>query len=114
MSKEANYQHQRYKPIEPLPQRGGFRPRPELLEIWDWWNNTREGVCALLGPFGGGKSMLADQFTTELRTADPAAHGSDDNLPPPIFVCSFEHRGCSAESCFEQLLRLDTRPRIRS
>ena len=43
-----------------------WQHRPQLDEVYDWWRGGGQGVCALVGMGGAGKTAIADRFLNEL------------------------------------------------
>ncbi len=39
-----------------------YQNRPEFDRLCDWWRDGGEGVCALVGIGGAGKTAVADRF----------------------------------------------------
>jgi len=70
--------------------------RPELTQLWEVWSTSPEGVHALYGTFGSGKSVLVRQFLELLQASDKTGL-------PRGWAFSFENEG-SEETCFQRLL----------
>ncbi len=70
-----------------------WQHRPQLDDLCDWWRTGGQGVCALIGMGGAGKTAIAERFLRLLPGAMPEAPDipKDDSLPPPhnLFVFSF-------------------------
>jgi len=62
-----------------------FQPRPELDQVVSWWKEQREGVCALIGLGGVGKTLIVNRFLQMLPQVTAAAPDSPprDSLPTP-------------------------------
>ena len=79
--------------VHPLLRARDYQNRPQFDELCDWWRGGGQGVCALLGIGGAGKTAVADRFLRVL----PGAMAADPNLPKDtalpapggLFVFSF-------------------------
>jgi len=61
-----------------------WQDRPEFGQLCDWWRSGREGVCALVGIGGAGKTAIADRFLRSLLGVLPADDVcKDETLEPP-------------------------------
>ena len=79
-----------------------YQDRKEMSEVRDWWRNHSSGVCALIGPPGSGKSILAGRLRDELIGVAETPGGS---LVPPDFIYGFQFQASqSVERCFAKLL----------
>ncbi len=70
-----------------------YQNRPQFDRLCDWWRSGRQGVCALVGIGGAGKTAVVDRFLRVLpgATADDPNLPKDKSLPAPggLFVFSF-------------------------
>jgi len=79
-----------------------WRDRPQLGQLCEWWRTGGQGVCALVGVAGAGKTAIADRFLQALL-ADPGTAKRAD-LPPAqrLLVFSF-HQERKADEFFVEL-----------
>ncbi len=63
--------------VHPLLRARDYQNRPEFDRLCDWWRDGGQGVCALVGIGGAGKTAVADRFLRVL----PGAMADDPNLP---------------------------------
>ena len=98
--------------VHPLLRARGWQHRPQLDQVCDWWRGrgvgfqpaekddrkleayaTGQGVCALIGIGGAGKTAIADRFLQLLPSVLPLDVNTPKNesLPTPnsVFVFSF-------------------------
>lgn len=79
--------------VHSLLRARGWQHRPQLDEVCDWWRAGGQGVCALVGIGGAGKTAIADRFLQVVPGVLPAAEQTpkDNSLPVPhsVFVFSF-------------------------
>ncbi|MCZ6653074.1 MAG: TIR domain-containing protein [Planctomycetota bacterium] len=79
--------------VHPLLRARDYQNRPEFDRLCDWWRGGGQGVCALVGIGGAGKTAVADRFLRVLpgAMADDPNLLKDDTLPSPaaLFVFSF-------------------------
>ncbi len=79
--------------VHPLLRARDYQNRPEFDRLCDWWRRGGQGVCALVGIGGAGKTAVADRFLRVLpgAMADDPNLPKDDTLPPPggLIVFSF-------------------------
>ena len=79
--------------VHPLLRARDYQNRPEFDRLCDWWRRGGQGVCALVGIGGAGKTAVADHFLRVLpgSMADDPNLPKDDTLPAPgaLFVFSF-------------------------
>ena len=79
--------------VHPLLRARDYQNRPEFDRLCDWWRGGGQGVCALVGIGGAGKTAVADRFLRVLpgAMADDPNLPKDNSLPAPgdLFVFSF-------------------------
>src|SRR4051794_26726146 len=70
-----------------------YQERPEAERLKDWWREGGQGVCALVGIGGAGKTAITERFLRWVPglTADDPKLPKDLSLPTPdrCFVFSF-------------------------
>ena len=70
-----------------------WQHRPQLDDVCDWWKSGGQGVCALIGIGGAGKTAIADRFLQIVPGVLPEAENTpkDNSLRTPnsVFVFSF-------------------------
>jgi tetratricopeptide (TPR) repeat protein len=59
-----------------------WQHRPQFDEVCNWWRGGGQGVCALVGMGGAGKTAIADRFLNELldnhRRPDPGRDNAQE------------------------------------
>ena len=79
--------------VHPLLRARDYQNRPEFDRLCDWWRRSGQGVCALVGIGGAGKTAVADRFLRVLpgAMADDPNLPKDDTLSEPggVFIFSF-------------------------
>lgn len=72
-----------------------WQDRPEFAQVCAWWRGGGNGVLALVGNDGAGKTAVADRFVRSLPSmTEDAQHLLQDatlSLPDGLFVFSFDH-----------------------
>ena len=100
-----------------LPARD-WQHRPQFDQVCRWWREGGQGVCALVGMGGAGKTAVAERFLRRLPGGLPADPDvpKDPGLPKPdgTFVYSFYDEP-NPESFFEALqMWLERTPRVQT
>jgi len=79
--------------VHPLLRARDWQHRPQFDEVCDWWRGGGQGVCALIGIGGAGKTAIADRFLQVLPDVLPldTSTPKDQSLTTPnsVFVFSF-------------------------
>jgi len=92
--------------VDRLLRARDWQDRPQLGALCQWWQGGGDGVCALVGIGGAGKTAIVDRFLRILPGAMPdlPGIGKRDDLAPPAagFVFSFYNRP-NADSFFGHL-----------
>ena len=83
-----------------------WQHRPQLDAVCDWWRGGGQGVCALIGIGGAGKTAIADRFLQVVPGVLPldAKTPKVQSLPTPnsVFVFSF-YDAPNPEAFFDEL-----------
>lgn len=58
--------------VHPLLRAHNWQHRPQLDEVCDWWRSGGQGVCALVGMGGAGKTAITERFLRMLPEGLPA------------------------------------------
>ncbi len=100
--------------VHPLLRARDYQNRPEFDRLCEWWRGGGQGVCALVGIGGAGKTAVADRFLRVLpgAMADDPKLPKDDDLKPPaaLFVFSFYDAPNPDKFVAELAVWMDDRP----
>lgn len=97
--------------VHPLLRARDWQQRPEFERVCQWWKAGGQGICALLGIGGAGKTAIVERLLQVLPDIFPSHPDvpKRTDLPPParLFVFSF-YDAPNPDSFFAKLSRFVT------
>jgi GTPase SAR1 family protein len=105
-------------PVHSLLRAKDWQTRPEYDQVCQWWNSGGNGVCALIGMGGAGKTAIAEQFLHSLPGLFPNAARTTKQsqklrVPSSVFIYSFydDDKPANFLESLQMWLEGDARPK---